>query len=363
MMLRGWKLTASPLNMPLVIFSGICFISFFWGLVWRDPSLLDWSGRFIYVQIGALLAIVLSLAAALLIGNFVTTPGQLKYLIGVFIGVFCLMLIVSLLGLSQHVLVIRGLWSLWLIAPVYALLIAQPRLRGWWRALLVLVLILTFYQVLIRDSLWVSGWLPGIVAIFAVTFLQSRKAFTIMVIAAALIYQVPVVNEFYKEAAQENIDEGALQRISIWKQNWLVVRSHWLLGTGPAGYAIYYMTYYREDARSTHNNYLDILAQFGFVGMATWLWLSATCLWEGWRLVQRASPGFLRTLAIAATGGWVGAMASMFLGDWVLPFAYNQTITGFKYTVYSWIFLGTLISIRRLLPAEPKPQLRQWGRQ
>ena len=42
----------------------------------------------------------------------------------------------------------------------------------------------------------------------------------------------------------------------------------------------------------------------------------------------------------------------MMLGDWVLPFAYNQTIAGYKYTVYSWIFLGTLIALRPLIEAQ-----------
>jgi O-antigen ligase len=158
---------------------------------------------------------------------------------------------------------------------------------------------------------------------------------------------------FFQQVAQDNIDDGSLERLEIWSQNWSVVREHWLLGTGPAGYAIYYMTYFPTDARSTHNNYLDIVAQFGVVGMATWLWLALASVWEGWRLVRRAPPGFLRSLAIIATGGWIGAMGSMVFGDWVLPFAYNQGIAGFKYTVYSWLFLGALISIRHLLDAPP----------
>jgi hypothetical protein len=49
----------------------------------------------------------------------------------------------------------------------------------------------------------------------------------------------------------------------------------------------------------------------------------------------------------------------MFLGDWILPFAYTQTIGGYKYTVYSWIFLGTLISVRQLLDRSlPSPMPR-----
>jgi hypothetical protein len=30
----------------------------------------------------------------------------------------------------------------------------------------------------------------------------------------------------------------------------------------------------------------------------------------------------------------------MALGDWVIPFVYNQGIDGFRYTVHTWVFLG-----------------------
>jgi hypothetical protein len=60
-------------------------------------------------------------------------------------------------------------------------------------------------------------------------------------------------------------------------------------------------------------------------------------------------------MAIIATAGWIGAQASMFLGDWVLPFAYNQGVGGYKYTVYSWLFLGTLISVRQIIRPLTQP--------
>jgi O-antigen ligase len=352
MWFRGWQLAKTPLNGPLLSFAAISIISLAWGIVWRDPGLVDWSGHFVFVQIAALLAILLSLSAAILIGNFVTTTGQLKYLMGMFIGCCSLMLVIRTLDIDQSIFTIRGLWALWLVAPVYALLITQPNLAWYWRLALAMVLVWTFEQILIKDSLWVSGWLPSVVAIFAITLLRSRKAFVVLAIVLIIAYQHPAVNNFFAFVTQENVDEGALERISIWEQSWGVVREHWLFGTGPAGYAIYYLTYYQADARSTHNNYLDILAQFGFSGMIAWLWLIGASLWEGWRLAQRAPAGFLRTMAITAAGGWAGALSSMFLGDWVLPFAYNQTVAGFKYTVYSWVFLGVLISIRRLVPAQ-----------
>jgi len=257
-----------------------------------------------------------------------------------------LMTITELFHINQPFLNDRGLWGMWTVVPAYVLLIGQPKLRWYWRVSLVAVILLTLYQTAVVNADWVSGWLPTIVALFVATFLRSKKAFAVLVVVAVIAGYG--ARGFFTQVADDNVNDGSLERLSLWEQNWRVVRAHWLFGTGPAGYALYYMTYYRDDARSTHNNYLDILAQFGFTGMLAWIWLALSGVVEGYLLTKRAPPGFLRVLAIMATAGWVGAQASMFLGDWILPFAYNQGVGGYKYTVYSWLFLGVLISVRQM---------------
>jgi hypothetical protein len=54
---------------------------------------------------------------------------------------------------------------------------------------------------------------------------------------------------------------------------------------------------------------------------------------------------FEEAFANATLAGCVGALVAMMLGDWVLPFAYNQTITGFDNASYTWIFLGGMVSL------------------
>lgn len=352
MLLRGAKLIPSPLNRPLLLFSGICIISLGWGIAWRDPILIYWPD-FIETQVGALITILMSMGAALLIGNFVTTERQLKIIFGAFVIGGSLMTITQLLQISQTVLNDRGLWGVWTVAPLLSLLIVQPNIRWHWQILIAALLLLNLYQTLVVDSDWVSGWLPSLIAIAALIFIRSPKVFFALLPLGILLLIISM--GFFETVAQSNIDDGSLQRLQLWEQNWLIVKEHWLFGTGPAGYAIYYVTFF-EDARSTHNNYLDILSQFGFVGLGTWFWLSIAGVWEGWKLSCQVRPGFLRTLATTATAGWVAACASMMLGDWMLPFAYNQGIAGYKYTVYSWIFLGMLITIRRLVSLEQLDQ-------
>lgn len=346
MTLHGWRLLPSPLNRPLLVFSAICAISLPWGIVWRDPTLID-IPKFIVTQVGSLVSILMSMGAALLVANFVQTRGQLKVLLWSFLIVGSIMTFSGLLGISVPLLRARGLWAMWLLVVVCSIGIAQPRLHMAWRAALMALTLPTLYLTMIKDALWLSGWVPSLIALLVVAFLRSRRLFLLLLLVGALaMYQNW---SFFVQVSDDNVAEGGTQRIGLWEQNLRVVGSHWLFGTGPAGYAIYYMSYYREDARSTHNNYLDILSQFGVAGMAAWVWLSVAVIWHGWRICRQAPPGIIRTTAIAATSGWVGALASMMLGDWVLPFAYNQGIGGYQYTVYTWLFLGALIACGQML--------------
>src|SRR5690606_29292977 len=113
------------------------------------------------------------------------------------------------------------------------------------------------------------------------------------------------------------------------------------------GYAVYNMTYHPQDARSTHNNLFDVLAQNGVIGIAVFGWLVAAFTYVGIR-ARRLLAGrrnFEEAFVLAALGGIFGAAVGMMLGDWVLPFAYNQTISGFDNALFTWFMLGCLVAL------------------
>lgn len=347
-MRKNWTLSPSPINRPMLAFCVACAISLIWGIVWRDPILrMGIFSNFINVQLASLITYSVSIGVALLIGNFLQNEGYIKYFIGCFLVLGSLMTIFQILKIEHGILADRGLWGLWTVIPAYTLLIAHPGINWRWRALLLVLIIANLYQTMLVNLLWKSGWIPTVIAIFAATFIRSWRWFLVLVIAAVVL--VYVQQDFFYQMIEEELNEGADGRVGMWEINLRVVGDHWLFGTGPAGYAPYYMTYYPHDARSTHNNYLDIIAQFGVVGSVIWLWFAIASTREGLRLYHDAPPGFLKTAALTVVSGWIGAQASMFFGDWILPFAYNQTITGFKYTVYSWFFVGFLISLRHMI--------------
>jgi len=355
-----FKLVKSPLNAPLITFMAICSLSLVWSVVFRDPMLLE-QDNFLIVQLGALAAMVLSPLAALLIANFVTTPRQLWYIAGLFISVGIAHSYGRALGLTIEQLNTRGLFPLWFTSVAYAVLIAQPGLRLRWRVLLGITLLVHLYVVGFIGIIWLSGWIPPLIAILAITLFRSKIAF--IVLLAAVVWIISWQWDFlYTEVYLAGIDDGGLERFILWRNNMELVQNHPLLGVGPAGYAIYYLTYHPDEARSTHNNYLDIIAQTGILGSLCWLWIVAASIRESWVTLRDAPRGGLRTLALASAGGLAGSVVAMQLGDWIIPFAYNQTIEGYRYTIFSWIFLGVLMSIRQLVAPPLKRENRLYRR-
>jgi O-antigen ligase len=148
---------------------------------------------------------------------------------------------------------------------------------------------------------------------------------------------------------RENQESGQT-RLAAWVQNWIITQDHLVFGTGPAGYAVYYMTYFPRNAMATHNNYIDIFSQLGLVGLVFYLSFFVLVVWSGFRLCQRlrGRGDFVEALAQAALAGSVGCLVINAFGDWLIPFAYTQGIRGYDYAAYNWIFLAVIPVLERL---------------
>lgn len=347
---RTWELVPTPFNRVLLAFMAVCIISFPWGILWADP-ILNWRimGNFRLTQTASLLSFLVLMWIPFIVGRFVDRPWKIWLYLWTFIVCGAAMTATQFFGITQSFLADQGLWGLWFSVVLAGLIVVHPGVPWYARLLGGGLLGWHLYLVVFRNALWISGWLPSLLAIFLLIFLHSRKLFVILLVVAIPFAALGPGRGFLEKVTTDNTEEGGLERLDIWARNLSIVRQHWLFGTGPAGYAPYNMTYFRDDARSTHNNYFDILAQFGVVGFGLWLWFMGASLWYGWRTIRLASPGLARTVAIIATAGWAAAMAAMMLGDWILPFVYNQGVAGFRYAVYSWLFLGLLIVARRMI--------------
>jgi len=111
---------------------------------------------------------------------------------------------------------------------------------------------------------------------------------------------------------------------------------------------------------NSHNNYVDIVAQTGFVGLVCFLLFLWQVGWLGWRLREQVPAGFAQAYVYGALGGLVGITVVGMMGDWVVPFFYNIGLSGFRSSMFGWLFLGGLVSLEQMvrkqkLTAAPQP--------
>jgi O-antigen ligase len=104
---------------------------------------------------------------------------------------------------------------------------------------------------------------------------------------------------------------------------------------------------------NSHNNYIDVLAQTGLVGLAFFAWFIFEVGRLAYRLRVRTPEGFARAYVYGALGGLVGTIVAGMLGDWVLPFVYNIGLDGFRMSVLAWIFLGGLVVLDQIYASRP----------
>ncbi|MBI5877786.1 MAG: hypothetical protein HZB53_09055 [Chloroflexi bacterium] len=216
---------------------------------------------------------------------------------------------------------------------------------------------------------YAGGWLPVLVALPVLLWLRSRRLAVFATLAGAIFvwFNRARVDDFL--AFKDSV--GSLLRPYIWLD---VVRMtvdsvwHVLLGLGPVTYkwnwfnpdfvslsrpltgnsyvgtgdaSVYY-------APPSHNFFADLFAQTGLLGTLVFVWLLIVIVVVGWRATQSAPAGFARAHAGGALASlFAMAVVSVASAEWLVPFVYNLGTAGFRQSVYTWLMLGTLVSLGR----------------
>jgi hypothetical protein len=225
----------------------------------------------------------------------------------------------------------RGLYSMWAGVFCWVLVWVRGAVPRWTRLLALLLFLLLVRRYFFSGLTWFSGWAPLFLAVVVASFLRSRRlCLTMAALATVLIvaFWTPIVRKY------EMFDAN---RPTIWTQHLDFAGASPVLGLGPAGQSLFFGPQF---GFSSHNNYLDVLSQGGVVALLSFCWLFMHLAFTCWRARCRTSDPIVRAYLEACIGGVAGLALAMMQGDWVIPFAYNQTIGGFSYTIYSWICLG-----------------------
>lgn len=334
----------------LLVFMALATLSFLVGLLpWFDMP-----GAGASSQIGGLMVFFIS-AAAFLVAAHTLDERWLARLVYLFVAIGALIVLgrfVPPLGriLAQFVdgAAMGSVFWIWLVALPAGLALFHGDLSLRWRLALAAVVFLTLFTGLFHGREWASGWAPPLVALLILVWLRYPRWGWIGLFVATSVF-ILEIDRFWMIATNSG---------SWWarQQAWRIVLDtasvNPVLGLGPSNYY-----FYVQNATilgwggawnvkfSSHNNWVDLVAQTGILGTTIFVLFALSMFRVGMRRYGGQAEGFSRAYAAACVAGLIATLASGMLGDWFLPFVYNIGLSGMRASILFWIFMGGLLAL------------------
>jgi O-antigen ligase len=334
------------LALGLTIVAVVAFIS--GQLPWFDLP-----GAGLAPQLGGLFVYVLSVAAFLLAAHIYSVD-WLQRLVYVFLAVGAVYLIGRILPPLSPVLRLfangssGSVFWIWLAAFSGGLALFQTNLSFRWRLALAALAATTLLVAYLQAGNWASGWAPPLVALLLLLWLRYSRWGWLALLLATLLFFI----EFERFWFLATDSESWLARRQAWQIVLDTARVNPILGLGPSNYYFYVR---QADIAgwggvwnvefSSHNNWVDIIAQTGILGLSIVLAFAFSMGRVGLRLFRVSPDGFPRAYAAASVAGLVATLVSGMLGDWFLPFIYNIGLNGMRSSILFWVFMGGLLSL------------------
>ena len=346
------QLARSRTLWPLLAFLVVAVCSFGVGqLPWLTFALHAPLGA----QLGGLAIIVLSAATFLLTANQVRDLRWLSWMTWAFLAVGAISVfirtVLPILGLSTRGLFpqVGPVFYIWMVAMALSQAMLNGALHKVWRLVLGGLVVVVMYVLFVLKFGDKSGWLSAFACIGVIIAARSWRA-------GLALLPVGVLAILYMWSGLVSVDEYSIStRFDAWIIMGQIIKINPVLGLGFANYYWYTPLFpIRGYAVSfnSHNNYVDIVAQTGLVGLFCVLWIYWEVGWLGWRLREQVPSGFAQAYVYGALGGLAGMVVAGMLGDWVLPFFYNVGLNGFRSSMIGWLFLGGLVSLEQMVRSQ-----------
>jgi O-antigen ligase len=350
---RHVVLAPSPINLPALLYTVTVVLSF---IASDLPWLPQVSARAsTFSQVGGMLMLVLPVGVLLLVGNLFRAEKWLRLMVWLFLALGApylagqLIFGGGLLGNIYNDKSVSALFYVWMVAVSGGMLLFNQDLNRRWRWVMGGLLAATMLTGMgpMRSS--ASSWAPALLTLGVLLALKWWRLGLLvgfsggawLVLRFQLVYETLLRTEEY----------SAVTRAATWPIMYQLVKASPLLGLGPSNYYFYtahysLLGYYVQF--NSHNNYWDLAAQVGLLGLGLFLWLAAGLGRTAWKLRGRSLNGFQRGYANACLAGLLGTLAAGMLADWFMPFVYNIGFDGFRGAIFAWLFLGGVIALERL---------------
>lgn len=134
-------------------------------------------------------------------------------------------------------------------------------------------------------SLTRNAWIGAFAGAAALIAMRKPLALTVIPILAALAFAVspPKVQDRITSMANP-ADESNRERVLLWGAGLKIIADYPVFGVGQNSFPLVYPMYRAEGVKEPnishlHNNFLELAAERGLVGLSMWIWLWGTALW------------------------------------------------------------------------------------
>ena len=369
---RKFQLAPSRVNRSLALFIGAGLLSILIGIALWDPA-VPYPHNFIIVQIAQWSIFAFSAGAFWLAGNQLVGQEMLKRLTIFFLivgGLLAILLVLSggVYANYRGVILLRSITVTYALAraPFWVLLTAlaggqllfNPELSTHWRLYLLVILGAIFIYAFSLERQTNSNWICVVVVLGMLVWLRWPRlrwlAVALIVILTGTGVLTSTVYDFAGGSAEW--EESGGSRLLLISRVLEVTMRNPITGLGPAAYRhyarmtplLYGRALWFEPQVSSHNNYVDIFSHMGLLGLGLFTWFAVELMQLGLRLRSRFVTGFAAGYVNAMLAAWTGALMLMLFADWILPFVYNISFSGFQASVLVWLFLGGLVTLEQI---------------
>lgn len=180
------------------------------------------------------------------------------------------------------------------IVATWLLLSARGALRWLWTAC-ALVLFTYLYFTYARSA-WVASLMGAGVLVLCMTEGRQR----VVAVGMATLAAIAVLIFGFEQVAYEFGSRGLTKRDEIWRVVFERIGEAWWFGHGSHTELGKVTLSTGQIVRNPHSLYLEVLYQFGLVGLATMLVAMAACLWGAWKARTEFSRLWFAVMAAAA---------------------------------------------------------------
>jgi O-antigen ligase len=365
------RLFREPFDRPLFVFVAVCCASMAAILLLPDYRIAQAAS--LTVSVGQLLLVFWPVWVYLAAAEFITETGQLHWLQRAMIALATLQLALPFVP-ETWMTHLGWVVTFGLFASPFALAAAFTTQSPMARLVLVAVTLLPFLRGVQGGKAFLYGYVAT--AVLAVLWVRARNLGAVLaglgltaVLAGVVffgdeVFVRPLEVLLDKERSQMSFGGAsgrgalAMAALSIWEEAPL-------LGVGPGNSYIYMLQ--RSPIGTPHNQYLNILVEFGVLGLAAWIWFLAAVGRTGLRIYREASDPVHRTFALGWLGMFAGMVAGGITGDFMVHSIRNGGLELFSGYYLQWVLLGGLTAIPRIEArlraageTAPQPQPRFW---